>query len=300
VKTGTHFINTQLRPGVTRRLAGFTLIEIMVAMVLLTVIVIGLMAMFNQTQRAFRAGMAQTDQLEGGRMFSDFFRQDLQQITPTGQTNGLNFFAEIPNYTPAQMTLPANANPRTNIFQDLFFMTRQNQYWSGIGYYVRTNASYFGNVSPVGTLYRFETNMHVVDFAGNGYLPFLTFQNATNTSSISKVLDGVVEFHVRCFDDKGLFITNGSPVSTNQFVNITNSLLIAPGEVEFYGFSNNVTPAFVELEVGVLEPAVLKRLKSLPTAALQSSFLASHAGNVQVFRQRIAIRNVDPSAYPQP
>jgi prepilin-type N-terminal cleavage/methylation domain-containing protein len=294
-------MNRKFRFGATRRVAGFTLIEIMVAMVLLTVIVVGLMAMFNQTQRAFRAGMAQTDQLEGGRMFSDFFRQDLQQITPTGQTNGVNFFAEIPNYTPAQMTLPGSSNVlRTNIFQDIFFMTRQNQRWNGIGYYVRTSASYFGNVAPVGTLYRFETNMHMVDFAGNGYLPFLTFQNATNPSSISRVLDGVVEFHVRCYDDKGLFITNGSPVSTNQFVDITNSLLIAPGEVEFYGFSNNVTPAFVELEVGVLEPAVLKRLKSLPTAALQSGFLASHAGNIQVFRQRIAIRNVDPSAYPQP
>jgi len=300
VKTETHLMNTQLRPGVTRRLAGFTLVEIMVTMVLRSVIVLGLMAMFNQTQRAFRAGMAQTDQLEGGRMFSDFFRQDLQQITPTGQTNGLNFFAEIPNYTPAQMTLPASSHPRTNIFQDIFFMTRQNQYWSGIGYFVRTNLSYFGNVSPVGTLYRFQTNRHVVDFAGNGYVLFQAYQNETNPAYFSKVLDGVVEFHVRCYDDKGLFITNGSPVSTNQFVSITNSLLIAPGEVEFYGFSNNVTPAFVELEVGVLEPAVLKRLKSLPTAVLQSSFLASHAGNIQVFRQRIAIRNVDPSAYPQP
>src|SRR6185437_10944549 len=119
------------RLALSRRLAaaGFTLIEIMVAMALLTVIVIGLMAMFSQTQRAFRAGMAQTDQLEGGRMLSDLILQDFRQITPTMQTNGVNFFAEIPNYAPAEEILPGGSNIfRTNIFQDVFFTKRQNQY----------------------------------------------------------------------------------------------------------------------------------------------------------------------------
>jgi hypothetical protein len=109
----------------------------------------------------------------------------------------------------------------------------------------------------------------------------------------------VVEFRVRCYDNNGLVITNGSPsLATNQFVTITNSFNIAPGEVEFYAFSNNVTPAYVELEVGVLEPAVLKRFKSIPNPTVQSNFLASHAGNIQMFRQRIAIRNADPSTFP--
>jgi len=279
----------------------FTLIEIMVTMALLTVIVIGLMAMFNQTQRAFRAGMAQTDYLEGGRMFSDLLVRDLGQIAPTGQTNGVNFFAEIPNYTPGKMDLPGATKLRTNILQDIFFMGRQNQYWNGVGYYVRTNGSYYGNINLVGSLYRFETNVHVVDFNGNGYLPFISFENASNNPSISKVLDGVVEFRVRCYDEGGVLITNGSPITTNEFVRITNSIVIAPGEVEFYGFSNNVTPASVEVEVGVLEPAVLKRLISIPNAVGQANFLSSHVGNVHIFRQRIAIRNVDPSAYsPEP
>lgn len=284
-----------MRRGVA---TAFTLIEIMVVMGLLSVIVIGLMAMFNQTQRAFRAGMAQTDQLEGGRMFTDLILRDLQQITPTYQTNGVNFFAEIPNYSPLLLTLPANTYPRTNILQDIFFMSRYNQNWNGIGYFVRTNPSYFGIMNQVGTLYRFETNVPVAQYIGDGYRPFLTFLNATNLSSISKVLDGVVEFHVQCFDNNGLLLTNGSQsIFSNNFVTITNSLIIAPGQVEFYGFSNNIVPAYVEIEVGVLEPAVLKRYRSIPNSAVQAGFLASHAGNVQIFRQRVAIRNVDPSAY---
>jgi len=68
-------------------------------------------------------------------------------------------------------------------------------------------------------------------------------------------------------------------------------------EVLFYGFSNNLVPAYVDLQIGVLEPAVLKRYRSIPDPITASNFLAHHAGNVQLFRQRVAIRNVDPSAY---
>jgi hypothetical protein len=168
-----------------------------------------------------------------------------------------------------------------------------------VGYYVRTNPSYFGNLNLVGTLYRFETNVHVATLEGaSAYLPFLTYLNATNPSSISKILDGVVEFHMQCYDNNGVLLTNGSPsIYSNNFVRITNSFTIAPGQAEFYGFSNNIVPAYVDVEVGVLEPAVLKRYRSIPNPTVQSNFLASHAGNIQVFRQRVAIRNVDPSAY---
>ena len=279
--------------------AAFTLVEIMVVMILLSVIVLGLMAMFNQTQRAFRAGMAQTDQLEGGRMFTDLITRDLQQVTPTHQTNGMNFFAQIPGYAPLRQTLPASSLSRTDIIQNLYFTSRYNQTWSGIGYYIRTNPSYFGNINLIGTLYRFQTNIPISQMSGDySLMPFLTYLNATNQLNISKILDGVVEFRVHCFDLDGRLLTNGSPsIVSNNFWTITNSLVMAPGEVDFYGFSNNLVPAYVEVQVGVLEPAVLKRYRSIPDPIVQSNFLASHAGNVQLFRQRIAIRNVDPSAY---
>jgi hypothetical protein len=291
--------------------AAFTLVEIMVVMILLSVIILGLMAMFNQTQRAFRAGMAQTDQMEGGRMFTDLLLRDIQQITPTHETNGMNFYAQIPAYTPSAQKLPASSLARTNLIQNLFFTSRYNQTWSGIGYFVRTNPGFLGNVSLVGTLYRFETNIPISQMAGtNSLLPYLTYLNATNDLNgtnqllISKILDGVVEFRVRCYDLNGLLMTNGLPSinTSNRFWMITNATDLNPpsipsDEVLFYGFSNNIVPAYVEVQVGVLEPAVLKRYKSIPDPLSASNFLANHAGNVQLFRQRVAIRNVDPSAY---
>ena len=305
MKTNSIITGNGRQPAILRRAAAFTLIEIMVVMVLLTVIVIGLMAMFNQTQRAFRAGMAQTDQLEGGRMFTDLILRDLQQVAPCGQTNGVNFYAQIPNYVPLQQLMPASSIPRTNVLEDVFFLTRFNQTWNGVGYFVRTNSDFgvAGNVGLAGTLFRFETNVSVTQFNDNGQLPYFTFLNATNRFSISKVLDGVVQFRVRCYDPNGtLLVGNYGPFLpgnslTNRYVVITNSTTLSPGEVESYTFSNNIVPAYVEMEVGVLEPAVLQRYQSIPDPITRSNFLANHAGNVQLFRQRVAIRNVDPTAY---
>src|SRR5436309_8858412 len=45
--------------------AGFSLLEMMVAVTLLAIIIVGLLSMFYQTQRAFRQGSTQSDVLEG-------------------------------------------------------------------------------------------------------------------------------------------------------------------------------------------------------------------------------------------
>lgn len=283
----------------------FTLIEIMVVILLLTVIVLGLMAMFEETQRAFKAGMAQTDVMEGGRMFNDMIQREVEQITPSYQNSGLNFFAEIPNYTPLPEALPGDTVPRTNILEDLFFVSKVNQTWNAIGYYVRTNVGYTNFVDPVGTLYRFQTNIPVSPFNGNGASnAYQSFTTTTNLASLSKILDGVVEFRVRCFDTNGVFLTGSNVFSiSNNFVNISNMFpALAPGppnEVSFYAFSNNIVPAYVEIEIGILEPAILRRYQSIPATAAASrfNFLSNHAGNVELFRQRIAVRNVDPGSY---
>ncbi len=288
--------------------AAFTLVEIMVVMALLSIIVLGLMVMFSQTQKAFRAGMTQTDQMEGGRMLSELMLRDLEQIQASGQPTGMNFYTQIPqSYYPLAQSMPAGTVARTNVLQDLFFVTRANQTWSGVGYFVRSNGVGIGvQTFPdiVGTLYRFETNMPVALF--NGSNAFQQFLVATNggIGSVSKIMDGVVEFSVHCYDTNGILMTH---ISRTNFVNNFNSLLITdsllgdpnyvPGEERSYAFSNTVVPAYVEVQVGVLEPDVLKRFNSIPDPTVRSNFLASHAGNVQIFRQRIPIRDVDPSTY---
>src|SRR5262249_29884782 len=140
---------------------------------LLTIIILGLMAMFNQTQRAFRLGMTQTDVLESGRIVTDMVGRELEQMTPSdlsgANPNGGNFYAAIINslpppgpfatpatYFPFLQPLPGGNYVRTNVLEDVFFLTRENQAWTAVGYFVRTNPVFAGGWEPVGTLYRFE------------------------------------------------------------------------------------------------------------------------------------------------
>ena len=59
----------------------------------------------------------------------------------------------------------------------------------------------------------------------------------------------------------------------------------------------NAVPAVVEFEIGILEQQTYQHYKSIPTAAAQANYLEGQAGRVHLFRQRVAVRNVDATAY---
>lgn len=291
------------RGPLSPRVAAFSLVEIMVVMALLTVIVLGLMSMFNQTQRAFRQGIMQTDVLEAGRMATDLLVREMEQTTPSYQPYMVNFYSEIPGYSPLVQQLPASTILRTNVLEDLYFLTRQNQTWTGVGYYVRTNGAYNYPLNIIGTLYRFETDRPAAQLT-TGPDPFWVYWHSYNNppyTNVSKIVDGVVQFRVRAYDTNGVLLNHDWEVNKYNVANAPNigiqDSTLAPGEVGFYGFTNNAVPAYVEVELGVLEPAVLQRYNSIPDPTVASNYLATHAGNVHLFRQRIAVRNVDRTAY---
>ena len=66
---------------------GFSLVEILMTVALLSVIILGLVAMFDQTRRAFTSSMTQVDVLEGGRAATALIASDLEQLTPCYASN---------------------------------------------------------------------------------------------------------------------------------------------------------------------------------------------------------------------
>jgi hypothetical protein len=308
----TNVLNVECRaPRAAARVRAFTLIEILVVITLMTVIILGLMAMFNQVQRAFRAGMTQVDVLESGRMAMNMIMRELQEVTP-GYRNSVNFYATIPANDALPQPLPAMdlAHPewRTNVLEQMFFLTRENQRWIGVGYFV--NTAYEG----VGSLYRFQTNAPISLDPGvlvNAFINEVNkaYQVPPRIDRVSRIVDGVVQFRVRTFDTNGVWIVEnmGSARGTNIFAApvpqdpaFTGS---APGEIGYYSFTSNAVPACVELELGILEQRTFERYKSIPLSAAapptpRSDFLQQQGGRVHLFRQRVAIRNVDFSAYP--
>jgi hypothetical protein len=269
-----------------------------------------LVAVFTTTQRAFRAAVTQTDVLEGSRAAMDLVTSDLRRMTSSGGVsnvvNGqlfcpLNFgvLANYNNYSPLLQSLPgafdSSGNPifRTNVLNYFFLLGRENTKWIGIGYVVDNTSS-----SSLYPLYRYyaETNIQ----SNPRYLSdnFITAVLASQWTNMSHLMDGVVHLTVHAYDTNGVWInTNSFPIYNHAFN--TRYFANAYGEPQFYMLSNTV-PASVELELGVFEDRVVQHAQSLPNLApvyAQSNYLAGQSGTLHLFRQRVSIPNVDPTAY---
>ena len=66
-------------------------------------------------------------------------------------------------------------------------------------------------------------------------------------------------------------------------------------------FWSNAVPACLEFELGVLEPSILARYNSMGAPGVRLKYLQDTnlevSTRIQLFRQRVPVRNVDPSAY---
>jgi len=314
------------------------LVEILVAVSLLSIIALGLFAMFNQTQRAFRSSLTQTDVLEAGRAVTDLLGRELEQIKPSN-CDALNTYVQILKALPLMQPLPGNPQWRTNLLEDFFLLTREGQTWVGVGYCVRTNDStghlWLPETGPasgqigVGSLYRFTMNTNSLVQSRDKYngLPtdpgqiFRAFQTASQPGSAlisNRICDGVVHFRFRAF------ATNGFPIFSDGITGHTNAWFYAiqtngllrtslvrqtatrpnkpfPDQMDGCSFWSNAVPACLEFELGVLEPRILARYNSMGDPGVRLKYLQDTnlevSTRIQLFRQRVPVRNVDPSAY---
>ena len=308
--------------------SAFTLVEILVTISLLAFIILGLFAMFNQVQRAFRSSMNQVDQLEAGRAVVEILPRELEQITPSRASgpNGVNFYALIRGSTPLTQSLPGTPVLRTNLLEDCFMLVRQNQTWTGIGYCVRTNdgagglwlpESIPGQVMGAGSLYRYSATINVLRNDGlpadvsQLYSNFVYSAQPGSTAISNRICDGVIHFRLQAFATNGfpIYVDNSSQARfrTNAYNMGSCMVKQASGNVSYlypdnwFGlyFWSNAVPASVELEIGVLEQRAWERYNSIGAASARLAYLRREeiSSRVQLFRQRIPIRNVDPSAY---
>jgi hypothetical protein len=157
----------------------------------------------------------------------------------------------------------------------------------------------------VGTLYRFSATLPAV-YNGLAQDPsqlFDAFRAVSTPGSLAsvtvsnRICDGVVHFRLRPFDTNGMLITSLT-LSTNSPIYVGYSTL-APGEIGRYTFCSNALPAAVEMELGLLEQYAWERYSSIGNAAAAAAYLQRDetCSRVHLFRQRVSVRNFDPSAY---
>ena len=271
-------MKTRLHPSrFARTPRGFSLIEILVAVALLVVIMLGLLAMFYQTQRAFRQGLTQVDVLENGRTAMQLIIRELQGLSPSRVAGTTNLLAEnISNgSTTRTQSLPAGET-RANILHDIIFLTRENDEWRAIAY--RVDNADLG----VGTLYRLVTNAIPDTFNPDPEIYGLSgtaMNTGLNNPGFHAVIDGVVHLRLLAFDLNGIPI-NG--FSSNQEVRAVGGN---------YVFMNGNLPAYLDVELGILEPRALAQFRARTNDfAKAGAYLEKHADKVHLFKQRIAIR----------
>jgi type II secretory pathway pseudopilin PulG len=251
------------------RRTALTLLEMMVAVTLLAVIMVGLLAMFQYTQRALHVAHMQTDVFENARGAIQLVTRDLAEMSAYNDTNVANAYG-VSNTSPVGSLLLVGP-PSTNLpvyFEEAFWLTHVNDDWQGIGYYV-DGASY-----GVGTLYRFSetTNYWAAPSLRNRFL---------GLGPAHRVSDGIVHFSMEAvYVDRAPTSASGK----EQYIRVNN--------FTFPLNDSNALPVFVDLEIGVLEPATLKQFNSLTSnVSVAQNFLRDHVGRIHFFRERVPIHN---------
>jgi prepilin-type N-terminal cleavage/methylation domain-containing protein len=298
----------------------FTLVEMMVTVALLGFIVVGLTTMFVQAQRAFRAGMNQTDVLESGRAMTDLLTHQLEEAAPAGYGGLTNFDVQFQAWSTNAMV--AGSPPRTNIIDSFYFLTHSNLTTVLNGYVVALTNAVLSNAT-FGTLYCYQTNFpssstnllltaatNFETIAANAVNNVDGTNNSNIDPSLFRVADGVIHFRLLPYTPAGNLITptnsNGTllyvytNLSGTVYAATTNLTTPPPGENLVSTFTSNAIPAYVDLEIGVLESSTLATLAALPPGPVQQRYLGDSmtTGRIHLFRRHVVLSAVDPQAYP--
>jgi hypothetical protein len=108
-------------------------------------------------------------------------------------------------------------------------------------------------------------------------------------TNFHRVSGNVVHFSIAAYDNDGFSFADRNDNRTN-FYSGTNYFDTPKGDV--YQFNDRDVPAYVDVEMGVLDPATAVRIQTRADANLLQGedFLRKQAGHVDLFRQRISVR----------
>jgi len=254
----------------------FSLLEILVAVGILSLIIVGLLAMFYQTQRAFRSGSMQVDVLESGRAINQLLSRELQELSAPGLPFTVNLSAV--SHPPLVLPLTSGGNGETREYrmQDLTFLTQENDEWFGTIYAIADAGL------GVGTLYRYEAN-----FPGAQLSLLVNNLQTAPFTNFHRVADGIVHFKLLAYDANGLQYRY-----TNSFGGLT---AINLGNDDYDYYFTNYLPSYLDVELGVLDPRAVAQFRARTNnPVLARSYLTDHVGSIHLFKQRIPIRNAPP------
>lgn len=300
-----------------RRNSGFSLLEVLVAVGLMSIVVLALYSMFDQTQKALRNNAGQSDVSEAGRAAMELITRDIEKAWATRVPAVTNNLVIRRTYPASVINGIGDDFTRDSAFHELFLLCRPDVgVRPGFGLFVADADNVLQRVTnAIGTLYHYEVagSSPVLDSNGNSlgrvdeFSPstlirpgtaFRTFNNfwrefdrpdAAVRTNASRLIDGVVFFRVFPYSASGVVLDRTVLLTNDIPADVVPFYLSGPDVENLTTFGNAALPSAIEVELGIMPPRLLAQFRSLPES-LQASFLARNFANILVFRQRIALR----------
>jgi len=249
------------------RCRAVTLLELMVAVSLISIIILALYEMFDRTQLQMRRAVRDVDKFESSRAAADILQRDLPQMVAANSTQGasaVNFFTGT-NWSDGAFGMTNNGTQvQQNVLHDLFFVSFDSaatpNNWMAVAYRVASSTNPLVPAPGLGTLYRWVTNAN--RFSTNFQSSYATAA-ATN---YQRVVDNVVHFRVTG-------ITNGAPMPPGGYL------------------TNTELPGVVEIELGYMDSKTAGRARGIAASSNQfRQYLSTNVDSVHIFRMRIPVR----------
>lgn len=290
----------------SRRGRGFTLIEILTAVAITTIIVFTLVSMFNTSAKALREANRQTDVWEAARATFGILKSAVGDVTVGTVTNRIVLFAKNP---PSRVVLTSPPNIVEPLrMQDIYLLSKDENRWTVNVFMLGPEYQSDGKTNDVQVLYRFQTNYPAVvasgtvldlDYPGIGdpnhaYSKALAALDTYLTdkslgiepvNSISALADGIVHLRLVAYAADGRAFTNNANLSAANSASINHYI-----DDDTLLFSGNDLPASVDLEMFVLAPDRLQEFRSQVGEAKKALYLQKHLDSLQLFRTRIPIQ----------
>lgn len=258
-----------------------TILELLVAVSLISFIILALYQMFDRTQTQMRKAVREVDKFEGGRAAAELMQRDVSQMVAGNSPAGMlavNFYAST-NWSAGAFAMTNNGTNivQQNLLQDLYFVSLDPAAtpfnWMGVSYRVASSTDP-STPAPhgLGTLWRWSTNANRFDSSIQQRLFSLI-----PPAYWQRVADNVVHFRVTA-------ITSGVPVLAT---NVSMPFLTFAAVL-----TNNVLPSHMEIELGYVDSRTAERARGyLPNTNLARAYLSTNLDAVQMFRLHVPIRS---------
>jgi hypothetical protein len=259
---------------VNRARAGVTVLELMVAMTMVSFIILVLYQMFDKVQAQMRNAIKQVDSLESGRSVMDILYRDFSRmvVPPDAAQVSFEIDADASVFGLEMLHVSSSNAFFTNKMEAVFFTAYDAEAtptnWVGMGF--RVAHPDYPDVEPTngfGTLYRYETNAN--RFTSNFRNQFY---QAAVSNHVHKIAENIVHFRVNFYADR-------------IYTNITSTFQVDRQ------LRDQTLPKLLEIELGYLDSETATIAASLGSTNAARQFIATRPEKVSFFRFQVRLRS---------